>query len=115
MSELTLYSYWRSSCSWRVRIVLELKDIPYNVIPIHLVKENKSKKEFGKLNPLKQVPALGLGSGQRVLTQSVAIIEYLEEAEEFKGKFPLMPKDAWKRAQVRRLVEIVNSGIQPRM
>lgn len=108
---MKLYSYWRSSCSWRVRLALGFKNISTEIIPIHLVKEGgvQFSEEYAKLNPMNQVPSLVLDDG-RVLTQSVAIIEFLEE------KFPLpslFPSEQYERAKMRELVEIVNSGIQP--
>ena len=105
-----LYSYWRSSCSWRVRICLALKNIDYECIPVHLVKEGgeQHKDNYKKLNPMEQVPTFV--KGDFMLTQSMAIMEYLEET--YPGR-SLLPKDMEKRAKVRELCEIINSGIQP--
>lgn len=108
---MKLYSYWRSSSSWRVRLALGFKGIPVEILPIHLVKQGGEQfsEEYSKLNPLNQVPSLELDNGQ-VLTQSVAIIEFLEE------KFPspsLFPSTQYERAKMREFVEIINSGIQP--
>nr|APH81356.1 GST zeta [Tigriopus kingsejongensis] len=110
MTKPVLYSYFRSSCSWRVRIVLALKDIEYEYRPVHLVKDGgeQHQADFLKLNPMAQVPALTMGD--RILTQSVAIIEYLEEAY---PQHPILPTDPWLRAQVRQIVEIIGSGTQP--
>ena len=107
---LKLYSYWRSSCSWRVRICLALKGLEYECIPVHLVKDGgeQHKDDYKELNPMEQVPTLI--NDDIVLTQSMAIMEYLEE--KFPGH-PLLPKDVVKRAKVRELCEIVNAGIQP--
>ena len=97
--------------------MLELKQIPYEVIPVHLVKDGgaQNKEAFSsKVNPMKQVPALVLPDGT-VLTQSVAICEYLEEEPEYNAKTQpsLLPDDPTQRALVRKIVELVNSGIQP--
>lgn len=105
-----LYSYFRSSCSWRVRIVLAHKKIDYDYKAIHLVRDGgeQHKDEFRALNPLEQVPAFQLGD--KVLTQSVAIMEFLEE---MYPQHALLPKDPWKRAKVREIVEMICSGTQP--
>lgn len=75
---VVLYSYWRSSCSYRVRIALALKGIEYTYRAIHLVKDGgeQYKDEYARLNPMKAVPALLIDGAP--LTQSVAIMEYLE-------------------------------------
>lgn len=111
---LRLYSYYRSSSAWRVRIALNHKQLPYELIPVHLLRDGGEQKsrEFRDRNPLMQVPVLELEgpSGPVRLTQSVAIIEYLEETQPTPALFP---KDPISRARVRQLVETVNSGIQP--
>eukprot|EP00898_Chlorokybus_atmophyticus_P006563 jgi/Chlat1/6908/Chrsp52S06588 len=110
-----LYSYHGSSSSYRVRIALALKGIEYDYVPIDIAKgtsENKSEQfseEFIAINPISQVPCLVIDDA--VLTESVAIMEYLEEARPEVS--PLLPNQAVQRAQVRRLVEMVNAGIQP--
>lgn len=111
---MKLYSYWRSSCSWRVRIALNLKGLSYEYAPVHLVKDGgeQNSEAYRALNPMRTVPTLEVTEGGRVrhLAQSLAILEYLEE------RYPspaLLPKDAWGRAHVRMLAELVNSGIQP--
>mmetsp|Transcript_10373 Transcript_10373/g.11775 ORF Transcript_10373/g.11775 Transcript_10373/m.11775 type:complete len:246 (-) Transcript_10373:1027-1764(-) len=106
-----LYSYWRSSCSWRVRLALELKDLEYEIIPVHLVKNGGEQKsgDYATVNPMQQVPTLIMKGN--ALTQSVAIIEYLEEAADSKTK--LLCEDPILRAKTRALVELINSGIQP--
>ncbi|XP_021951180.1 maleylacetoacetate isomerase isoform X2 [Folsomia candida] len=109
--ELLLYTYYRSSCSWRVRIALELKGLKYEIAPVHLL---KSDQEFIKVSPLGQVPALVINK-KIALVQSIAIMECLEE------RYPepaLLPKDLHKRATVsyfehREICEIIASGIQP--
>ena len=104
-----LYSYWRSSCSWRVRTALALKGIKYEYKAVHLVKNEQGDSDYAKLNPMKQVPTLIIDG--LTLTQSVAIQEYLEETRPEGAK--LLPQDAGERAIVRMLTEAINSGIQP--
>jgi len=103
-----LYSYWRSSCSWRVRIALALKGIEYKYHDVHLVEGKQKADDYVAINPMKQVPSLIVDGV--ALTQSVAILEFLDE------RFPepaLLPKDFTLRAAVRAIVETINSGIQP--
>jgi len=109
---LTLYSYFRSGSSWRVRIALNFKGLAYSVVPVHLVRDGQNRAEFKAVNPQGMVPALMLAEdGQtHTLTQSLAIIEYLEEAHPSP---PLLPRDRFRRARCRQLAEIVNSSIQP--
>ena len=107
---LLLYGYWRSSSSYRVRIALNLKGIPYQQRAINLVRDGGEQKHPGyrAVNPLGLVPALA--HGERVVVQSVAICEYLEES------FPapaLLPGDAAGRARVRAIVQTIASEIQP--
>jgi maleylacetoacetate isomerase len=103
-----LYSYWRSSSAWRVRLALALKHIEYDYVAVNLLTGQHKSTEHDARNPMKQVPVLAI-DGQ-VLTQSVAILEYLEERTPEPA---LLPKDRATRALVRKLVELVNSGIQP--
>uniref|UniRef100_A0A8C4MNX0 Maleylacetoacetate isomerase n=2 Tax=Equus asinus TaxID=9793 RepID=A0A8C4MNX0_EQUAS len=105
-----LYSYFRSSCSWRVRIALALKSIDYETIPINLIKDGGQQfsEEFQKLNPMKQVPALKIDG--TIIGQSLAIIEYLEETRPTPR---LLPQDPKKRAHVRMISDLIASGIQP--
>ncbi|HLV66613.1 MAG TPA: maleylacetoacetate isomerase [Polyangiaceae bacterium] len=108
---MKLYGYYRSSCSYRVRIVLNLKGIEVEHVPVHLVRGGGEQfaPDFVAKNPMAQVPLLELDSGER-LAQSVAIVEYLEETVPTP---PLLPREPIARARVRALVEMVNSGIQP--
>uniref|UniRef100_A0A8C9UQU5 Maleylacetoacetate isomerase n=1 Tax=Spermophilus dauricus TaxID=99837 RepID=A0A8C9UQU5_SPEDA len=105
-----LYSYFRSSCSWRVRIALALKGIDYETMPIHLTKDGGQQfsEEFQALNPMKQVPALKIDGV--TIGQSLAIIEYLEET---RPTPPLLPQDPKKRASVRMISDLIAAGIQP--
>ncbi|XP_045132524.1 maleylacetoacetate isomerase-like isoform X3 [Portunus trituberculatus] len=103
-----LYSYFRSSCSWRVRIVLAHKKIDYEYQPIHLLKKEQVSDEYTKVNPMGQVPALIVED--KMLTQSISIMEYLEETY---PQNPLLPKEPLLRAKVREICEVIGSGIQP--
>lgn len=108
---MKLYSYWRSSCSYRVRIALAHKAIGYDYHAVDISPERSQQldPEYASINGARMVPVLELAGGER-LTQSVAIIEYLDE------RFPepaLYPQDPLERAQVREAVEIVNASIQP--
>eukprot|EP01084_Bolivina_argentea_P303451 523902_1 len=109
-NSIVLYSYWRSSCSWRVRIALQLKNISYKYIAINLKSGAQFDDKYTVKNPMKQLPTL-LIDGQ-TLTQSVAIMEYLEESRTYSGH-RLFPDSMHKRALVRMMTEIINSGIQP--
>lgn len=108
---MKLYTYWRSSASWRVRLGLALKGLPYEAVAVHLVEGGgqQHSEAYRQLNPMRQVPTLELDDGA-LLRQSVAILEYLEETWPTPPLLPTTPRD---RAQVRTLVEVVNSGIQP--
>lgn len=110
MSEFILYSYFRSSASYRVRIALNLKQIPYEYRAVHLLNNGgeQHKDEYRKLNPSSQVPTLL--HGDRVIGQSMAIIDYLDTV---KPEPQLFPKDPYQRALVIQACEIVNSGAQP--
>ena len=108
---MKLYSYFRSSAAYRVRIALNLKGLPYETVPIHLVKgggQNKSP-EYRAINPHMRVPALTLPNGN-VLVQSLAIIEYLDETHR---QPPLLPADASARAKVRAAAQIIACDIHP--
>ena len=107
---LTLYSYWRSSAAYRVRIGLNLKGLDYALVPVHLVRDGGQQHapDYAALNPQQLVPALR--DGQRVLTQSLAILEYIEET---RPQPPLLPVDAAGRARVRALAQLVACDIHP--
>ena len=106
---MKLYSYFRSSAAYRVRIALNLKGIAYDMVPIHLVKDVHKQADFRAVNPQMRVPAL-VAPGGEVLIQSLAIIEYLEETH---PEPPLLPKDPIARARVRALAELVACDIHP--
>ncbi|OMO78588.1 hypothetical protein CCACVL1_14286 [Corchorus capsularis] len=107
-SELVLYSYWQSSCSWRVRIALNLKGLSYEYRAVNLAKGEQLTPEFEKLNPLHFVPVLV--DGDLVVSDSYAILMYLEE------KYPqrsLLPADPQQKALNLQVASIVSSSIQP--
>ena len=108
---MKLYSYWRSSAAYRVRIALNLKRIDYQAVFVHLVKEGGEQLQpaYAAVNPQQLVPTLELDDG-RVLTQSMAIIEYLEETNSGAA---LLPQDAIGRARVRSLAQLVACEIHP--
>jgi len=106
--ETTLYQFWRSTASWRVRWALAIKGIPFTSVPVNLLAGEQLAPEHLARNPMAHVPVLFIDG--RSLAESVAILEYLEET---RRETPLYPKDAWARARVRQLVELVNAGVQP--
>jgi maleylacetoacetate isomerase len=106
-----LYTYFRSSAAFRVRIALNLKGIASEAISIHLQKEGglNRKPDYRAINPHMRVPALRLDNGD-VLTQSLAIIEYLDETHPSP---PLLPRDPIERAKVRALAQLIACDIHP--
>jgi maleylacetoacetate isomerase len=106
-----LYTYFRSSAAYRVRIALNVKGLSAEMVPIHLQKEGglNKKPEYRAVNPQMRVPALRLDSGE-LLTQSLAIIEYLDEVHRDP---PLLPRDPVKRAKVRALAQLIACDIHP--
>lgn len=110
-----LYSYFRSSASWRVRNALEFKGLPWEYRAVHLIRDGgeQLKPEHLALNPMAEVPVLVVtpyGGQPFSLTQSVAILEHLEEVHPEPA---LLPSHPTSRALVRAIVETVNSGIHP--
>lgn len=110
MSTLKLYNYFRSSASYRVRIALHHKEIEFEYVPVHLVKNGGEQRSdnYRKLNPMAHVPTLV--HGDFVLPESMAILNYLDQVWSQK---PMFPSDAKFRARAIQICEIVNSGIQP--
>jgi len=106
-----LYSYFRSSAAYRVRIALNLKGLAYDMVSIHLTKEGgrQSSPEYRAINPQMRVPSLELADGT-VLIQSLAIINYLDEMH---PEPRLLPPDPIVRAQARGIAEIIACDIHP--
>jgi len=106
-----LYDYWRSSSAWRIRIALEWKGVACQreAVNLHPDSGQQHTTAFRDVNPAGQVPVLELDDGRRLL-QSMAILEYLEEA--FPDP-PLLPADPWQRGRARQMAQMVISGIQP--
>jgi len=105
---MKLYNFNASSTSYRTRIVLNLKGLQYEYIPIRLNKQEHLSASYGEVNPMRGVPTLEV-DGKR-LYQSSAIIEYLEDVYPSP---PLLPKDPLARAHVRALAAIVGSDMHP--
>jgi maleylacetoacetate isomerase len=106
-----LYSYFRSSAAFRVRIALNLKGIAYETASVHLVKDggHNRRPEFRAINPQMRVPTLITDAGE-TLIQSLAIIEYLDETH---PQPPLLPKDPIARAKVRAISDLIACDIHP--
>ncbi|HEY8068483.1 MAG TPA: maleylacetoacetate isomerase [Burkholderiales bacterium] len=105
---MKLYTYFRSSAAFRVRIALNFKGLAYETAFVHLARGEHRSPEYGAVNPQALVPTLE--EGGRRLTQSLAIIEYLEETH---PKPPLLPPDSFGRARVRSLAMLIASEIHP--
>ncbi|WP_426209309.1 maleylacetoacetate isomerase [Massilia sp. TWP1-3-3] len=107
---MKLYDYFRSSAAYRVRIGLNLKALTYEAVPVHLTRDGgeQLKADYLAINPGALVPALD--DGGAVITQSLAILEYLDEMH---PQAPLMPRDALGRARVRSLALTVACDIHP--
>ena len=120
---MRLFSYWRSSCSYRVRIGLYLKGIPFKCQPVNLIKPldghsdmplaprrrgEQFRESFRAISPLSQVPCLRHKGG--ILTQSLPILLYLEDLQPDP---PLLPKEPFRRAEILSACEMINSAIQP--
>ena len=105
---MQLYNYFRSSASFRVRIALALKGLSYDYVPVHLVRGEQLKPPFTDMSPTALVPLLVDGDQQ--LTQSLAIIEYLDETH---PEPPLLPGDAFARARIRALAQDIACEIHP--
>ena len=106
---MKLYNYFRSSASYRVRIALNLKGLPYEYVPVHLVRGEHRSEDFARKSPDRIVPVFEADDG-RLLTESMAIIEYLDETHPQPA---LLPADPWGRAQVRALSQAVACEIHP--
>ncbi|XP_070610295.1 maleylacetoacetate isomerase isoform X2 [Erythrolamprus reginae] len=110
LAKPVLYTYFRSSCSWRVRIALALKGIACEQVSINLIKDGGQQMSSGfqAVNPMQQVPAIIIDG--ITLSQSIAIIEYLEDSRPLPR---LLPQDPKMRAVVRMISNHIASGIQP--
>jgi len=115
-----LHSYWRSTCSYRVRIALAYHGIPYETRPVHLLKDGgeQRKDQYRETNPMAQVPSLScsdMGGKAHTITQSLAIVDFLDAACCGGGAAlpPLLPSEPLPRARALEIAEIVNSGTQP--
>lgn len=112
MTTFKLYDYWRSSSAWRVRWGLFLKGLEFESISIPLLEKTQYSNEHLARNPRGKVPTLEFVQGGKTihLSESIAILEWLEETHD---GHKLLPEDPLDRAVVRQLVQTVNSGIQP--
>jgi maleylacetoacetate isomerase len=110
VSGLRLYSYWRSSASHRVRIALQLKGLSYEYVPVHLGagEGEQFSAAYRALNPQSRVPALETHGG--ILTQSMAILEWLEETQPQPA---LLPESSRDRARVRAMAQVLIADVQP--
>ncbi|MFV0385277.1 maleylacetoacetate isomerase [Paracoccus sp. (in: a-proteobacteria)] len=106
---MKLYSYWRSTTSYRVRIALNLKGIAYAAVPVNLVRGEQKAPDYAALNPGLGVPTLLLDDGT-ALTQSMAILDWLEETHPDPA---LLPQDAVARARVRAAALVIATDIHP--
>lgn len=106
---MKLYSYFRSSASYRVRIALNIKNIPYDIIPVHLVKGEQKSDEYISKNPSGLIPALELND-DKIITQSMAILDFLDN--EYPNT-PLLPKDNADRAIVLSMCNIIACDTHP--
>lgn len=107
---MKLYTYFRSSAAYRLRIALNLKGLPYDAVPVHLIKGGgeQLKDDYRAINPSALVPSLQ--DDGATITQSMAIIEYLEETQ---PAVPLLPSAPLARARVRALAQMVACDIHP--
>lgn len=105
---IRLYGYFRSSCSWRLRLALGLKGLSYEYVPVNLLAGEQHADWYAAINPFHAVPTLVIDG--HTLSESLPILEYLEET---RPTPPLLPREPHLRAKVRQLAETVNAGIQP--
>ena len=105
---MKLYNYFRSSASFRVRIALHLKGLSYDYVPVHLARGDHKLAAYANVSADRLVPALD--SDGQILSQSLAIMEYLDETH---PEPPLLPADALGRARVRALAQSIACEIHP--
>lgn len=112
MKQFQLWNYFRSSASFRARIALHYKNIPFDYMPVHLVKGGGQQysAEYKKLNPQGEVPCLVDLKNNKAISQTIAIFDYLDK---LFPENPLFPEEPYDRARVLQLCENINSGIQP--
>lgn len=106
---MKLYSYFRSSAAFRVRIALNIKGLEYNYLPVNLLHSEQKSDQYISLNPQGLVPAIELPGGD-LIAQSGAILEWLEETHPSP---PLLPADPLERAQVRSVVNAITCDMHP--
>ncbi|MDR2710143.1 MAG: maleylacetoacetate isomerase [Burkholderiales bacterium] len=106
---MKLYNYFQSSASFRVRIALHLKGLSYDYLPVRLAKDEHKQPAFAAVSPEGLLPVLETDGGRRI-TQSMAIIEYLEETHPQPA---LLPADAVGRARVRALAQLIACEVHP--
>lgn len=108
---MKLYSYFRSSAAYRVRIALALKNLPFELVPVHLVNNGGEQKspDYTAINPQQLLPSFETDNGD-ILTQSLAILEFLEEGY---PENPLLPTEPQARAKVRALCQLIACDIHP--
>jgi maleylacetoacetate isomerase len=107
MTAVTLYSYFRSSCSWRVRIALNLLNVPHTIHPVNLLKNEQRSDWYLRINPLGTVPSLFVPGMTHPIWQSLAIIDFLDKSDS------LMPQDPADRARCMQIALTIVSEIQP--
>jgi len=105
---LRLYDYYRSSASFRVRIALHLKKLQYEEMPVHLMKNEQHAKDFKTLNPSALVPVLQ--DGDKMISQSLAIIDYLEDLHPTPSLFPV---DSYQKALARSFALMITADLHP--
>lgn len=110
---LKLYGYWRSSASYRVRIALNLKELDYEYVPVHLVRDGgeQNSDEYTGLNPAHLVPTFVDDDEDIILNQSMAIIEYIDE--KYEQGYKLIPQHKVQRARVRTIAQDIGCDMQP--
>ncbi|HEY0254391.1 MAG TPA: maleylacetoacetate isomerase [Kofleriaceae bacterium] len=110
--KLALHNYWRSSASYRIRIALGVKNLPYEYVAVNILKREQHADGYRAKNPMAQVPTLILEDNGETYTlvQSLPIMEFLDERF---PEPPILPNSPYDRARCRALAEMINSGIQP--
>lgn len=105
---MRLYTYFRSSAAYRVRIALNLKGVAYESVPVNLLKGEQQGEAYAAVNPHGRVPSLDVGG--TIITQSPAILDYLDEVH---PEPPLLPMGALNRARVRAVASLIGCDIHP--